>query len=177
MPNFCDNRVVIRGDKKKLDCLEQAIKKQAKDYAFERLNSDFLNTVIPVPDYLINAEISNTVSVNDRVDWKIENWGTTYTSDPIFNRQDDQTLELTFRSASSPPIYAYETLVEEWDLQVKALFFEPLCCYAGIFDNGKYCRFSDICLENVHDLPKELNDAFGIESYIQQRYEIDLGGR
>jgi hypothetical protein len=89
--------------------------------------------------------------------------------DPIFSRKDDQTLVLTFRSAWSPPLCVYQTLVEGWGLQVRALFFEPLCCYAGIFENEKYCRFNDITLSDVHELPKELRDAFSIESYLSFR--------
>lgn len=71
-----------------------------------------------------NAETLDTYSVTDRVDWKIENWGTKYTRDVDYNRPDDHTLNLSFRSAWSPPIYAYQTLVKEWELEVKALFFE-----------------------------------------------------
>lgn len=164
MPNLCENKVVIRGGKQQLDRLEQAATRQAENEAFDQLGQELLNAVIPVPDYLRNAEISNTFTVTDRTDWKIENWGTKYTMNPIFSRKDDRTLELTFRSAWSPPLYVYQTLVEDWGLQVKALFFESRGCYAGSFENEKYSRFNDIKPENVHDLPKELRDAFGIES-------------
>lgn len=169
MPNLCENKVAICGDKTKLDRLEQAIKQQAQDEAFDNAPSDFLNTILPVPEYLRNAENLDPFIVNERVDWKVNNWGTIYTCDVDCNRPDDHTLNLSFRSAWSPPIYTYQILVKEWDLKVKALFFEPLCCYAGTYENGVYRRFNSITSGDVHELPKELRDAFGIESYLSVR--------
>jgi hypothetical protein len=71
MPNLCENKVVIRGGKQQLDRLEQAAKRQAENEAFDQLGQDLLNAVVPVPNYLRNAEISNTFNVTDRTDWKL----------------------------------------------------------------------------------------------------------
>jgi len=151
MPNWCSNSLTLRhDDTTKLDALEAQLKKVSDPEAKE---DDVLNFLIPNPagewDY----------------GWSCENWGTKWDIQPHdFTREDENTLHMSFDSAWSPPIEAYNTLLEdEWE--VTAYYEEPGMGFCGKYDNGddesyEY-DFSDPDWRD--DIPEDVVDYAGLE--------------
>jgi hypothetical protein len=162
--------------------------------AFDALErGEFLQEFIPVP-----KELSETISgsfgddekqaaleaqtarnleqfgYGNWYDYCVNEWGTKWdvgdqgASDI---HPDGKVLHTVFDSAWSPPINAYEKLLE-LGFTVNAMYFESGMGFAGIYDNG-----SDDCYSDWGDsrgakatLPQELDDCFAI-SESQAEYE------
>jgi hypothetical protein len=162
--------------------------------AFDALErGEFLQEFIPVP-----KELSETISgsfgddekqaaleaqtarnleqfgYGNWYDYCVNEWGTKWdvgdqgASDI---HPDGRMLHTSFDSAWSPPINAYEKLLE-LGFTVNAMYFESGMGFAGIYDNG-----SDDCYSDWGDsrgakatLPQELDDCFAI-SESQAEYE------
>ena len=183
MPNWCNNNLTLGHE-------DPAMIQRAFD-ALER--GEFLQEFIPVP-----KELSETISGSfgddekqaaleaqtDRnieqfgygnwYDYCVNEWGTKWdvgdqgASDI---HPDGKVLHTVFDSAWSPPINAYEKLLE-LGFTVNAMYFESGMGFAGIYDNG-----SDDCYSDWGDsrgakatLPQELDDCFAI-SESQAEYE------
>mgnify|MGYP003339928972 CR=1 FL=1 len=80
---------------------------------------------------------------SDWYEWRIENWGTKWDIelDDKYVSQDGKMVQITFNSAWSPPIEAYEKL-KELGFEIYALYFEPGMSFAGVWDDGE-----DFCVE------------------------------
>lgn len=176
MPNWCSNTLVLQHDS--ISMIERA------RTAFER--GELLQEFIPVPQ-----ELSDTVagSSNDPVeqelieakqaanrkkyghatwyDFCVSEWGTKWDIGANGGAQvDDQgrMLTLSFESAWSPPVAAYEKL-EEQGFRITAMYYEPGMGYCGMYDEhgDEYYDLSDMNSEEVADLiPLELDSEFGI---------------
>lgn len=170
MPNWCSNIATLRhNDTTVIDKIEQA--------------DGVLQALIPCPEELLNDELTtwghgDEEKQRDQLrqemirkygyqswyDWNIANWGTKWDlSDVTKTRIDDNTIQLNFDSAWSPPTEAYERLQEE-GFEILAYYYEPGMCFAGIWNNG-----IDECYSNWGDsegarntLPQELDDTFAI---------------
>ena len=73
-------------------------------------------------------------------------------------------LILSFDSAWAPPTGAYEKL-EDLGFSIRATYYEPGMCFAGIWDNGHddYYEYSGMSSEEVAEtLPVELDEAYCI---------------
>lgn len=149
MPNWCSNSVtLVHDDKSKIDALEGQLK-----LVDESKSEDVLQFLIPNPagewDY----------------GWSCENWGTKWDIRPHdFSREDDFTINMSFDSAWSPPIEAYENLLEEgWE--VLAYYEEPGMAFCGKYDNGhddsyEY-DFSDP--DWADNIPEDISEFAGLE--------------
>jgi hypothetical protein len=83
-------------------------------------------------------------------------------------------LHTTFDSAWSPPIAAYEKLMD-LGFSVKAGYYEPGMCYAGLWEDGDddYYDLSEMNSKEVEDaLPSGLDDLFGISETMAE-YEAE----
>jgi hypothetical protein len=76
---------------------------------------------------------------------------------------EGKLLHTSFDTAWAPPIAAYEKL-EELGFTVKAMYYEPGMCFAGIWEDG-----NDECYQDwgdaqgaVDTLPAELDECFAI---------------
>ena len=99
-------------------------------------------------------------------DWKIANWGTKWDvgGGDSYVEDIEGGVMLTFDSAWSPPIGAYEKLLEA-GFRVYATYYEPGCAFAGIWDNGsdEYYEYSGMDSKEIAEaLPAELDEAYGI---------------
>ena len=175
MPNWCGNTLTLNHD-------DPEMIKRAKD-AFA--NGRFLNEFIPCPIELNDDDLTTwsrgpEQEVRDKkkaalkekygyeswYDWNIDNYGTKWDVGDSQGIQtwDDYELVVYFDSAWSPPIAAYDALVNQ-GFRVHATYYEPGSAFAGIYDDqGDNCyNLSGLTSDEARDsLPPELDDAFGI---------------
>jgi len=115
-------------------------------------------------------------------DFCVAKWGTKWDVDAYDtveydDQHDKHGITFGFDSAWSPPVGVYEALVEQ-GFTVKAYYYEPGMCYAGIWEDGNddYYEFSNMDSEQVaEDLPAELDEMFAIsEQMAEWEAEQDL---
>ena len=99
-------------------------------------------------------------------DWQIGNWGTKWDicEPTITVAPDEYSATLSFDTAWAPPTQAYAKL-EELGFTIKAYYYEPGMCFAGMYENGEddCYEYSDMSSAEVAEsFPKELNDMFCI---------------
>lgn len=184
MPNWCNNTVEIsHTDPFKIKFLADAM-----------MEGKFLSHVIPVPQELTDTmsgflgdteaqkELERKTAENvakygagNWYDFCVSRWGTKWEVDceGVDVSEDGLTVTANFDSAWSPPIGVYEELVD-LGFQVKAMYFEPGMCFAGVWEDGIddcYSEWGDS--QGAKDtLPQELDDHFAI-SESQAEWEAE----
>ena len=117
MPNYCWNTVTVTGNKEKIAKIAKAVEAGA-----------FLEYCAPVGEWDYGK--------------CIETWGTKWEVDIEDVNLDEDSIDLTFNSAWSPPIEAYEALLEQDGVDnVYATYIEEGCDFAGVYENGR-----DVCV-------------------------------
>lgn len=156
MPNWCDNSVrLTHSDKSKVDALEAVLQGEDKQV---------FNHLRPIPE----SEKDNWY------DWSINNWGTKWEISIIdWERQDDDTIWISFETAWAPPLALYQYLFEqEW--YVEGLYHESGCAFCGIWTDGEddFYEYDFNDLETLEALPEDLQDFTGlIDYYTDQQSE------
>jgi hypothetical protein len=184
MPNWCGNTLTISHE-------DPAMITRAKA-AFAEGN--FLQEFIPVPKDLniVAGSVSDPVEqakleAQERAnrknhgyttwyDFCVNEWGTKWDVGDGQGIQtwDDHELIVYFDSAWSPPIAAYEKLLD-LGFTVYATYYEPGCAFAGIFEDGldDYYDLSEMDSGDVkQQLPPDLDDSFGISESMAE-YEAE----
>ena len=184
MPNWCNNWVEVgHEDPAKIKALAEAYNR-----------GEFCDHVIPVPEdlkitagYLGDAEAQKELErktaenqakygAGNWYDFCTSRWGTKWdiSSEGVDAdiTDDGKAMTAGFDTAWAPPVGVYEELVEQ-GYTVRAYYYEPGMCYAGVYDNG-----SDDCMdlsgmsakevESVID--SDLDEMFGIT---EQMYEYE----
>ena len=196
MPNWCNNTVTLEHE-------DPAMIARAKA-AF--LDGRLLDEFIPVPaDLQIVAgsvplaeeaehkakEEANreTHGYSNWYDFCVNEWGTKWDvgADGTYNDIEGGII-LGFESAWSPPITAYEKLLEK-GFKIRAMYFEPGMAFAGIWEDGcdDYYEYGGMDSTQIaEELPPELDEAFGISEDVAQweaenaedeeNIDIDLDG-
>jgi hypothetical protein len=160
--------------------------------AFAR--GEFLNEFIPVPADLqivagrvgdpdAQAELERQEKANREkyghatwYDFCVSEWGTKWDigDSQGINSYTDTDLVVYFDSAWSPPIAAYEKLIDS-GFTVYATYYEPGSAFAGVFEDG-YDDYYDLSGMDSGDvqqqLPQELDEAFGISESMAE-YEAE----
>ena len=149
MPNWCSNTLTLTHDEPAM------IKRVEASFTEGRLLEEF----VPMPE---------------GADWyshNIEHWGTKWDvgdKDGIHDLSEN-SISLYFDSAWAPPVSAYKKL-EEMGFTVRAMYHEPGMAFAGIYEDGcdDYYEFNDSSVQEVREqLPKELDEAFGITEWME----------
>ena len=196
MPNWCNNSVVLKHN-------DPAMIERARN-AFN--GEGLLQEFIPVPQALRDT-VSGSMGEDKReaheaqqkanreqygyanwYDFCVNEWGTKWEIGADGNpAQDiDGGLVLGFDSAWSPPIAAYEKLLE-MGFEIEAMYYEPGMAYAGVWDNGHddYYEYGGLDSKGIAEtLPAELDEAFGISESAaeweaeqeEENIDIDLDG-
>jgi hypothetical protein len=177
MPNWCNNTVEIyHNDPAMLERVRKGFNE-----------GKLLNEFLPVPEdlqivagcvgadddpkqiALVEAENRNLekYGVKNWYDWCVANWGTKWdVGGDGYEAQDiPGGLMLTFDSAWSPPIDAFNTLVEKQGFSIRAMYYEPGMAFAGIWEDGDddYYEYGGMNSEQIAEaLPEVLDEAFGI---------------
>ena len=177
MPNWCGNTLTLAHEDPEMIARARTAFCAGK----------FLNEFIPVPRELADTTSPNREAVAAEelkkkygyTDWYgfcVNEWGTKWDvgEDAGVQTYDDHELIVYFDSAWSPPIAAYERLMD-LGFSVYATYYEPGCAFAGIWDNGcdDYYDLSGMDSGDVQQqLPQELDDAFGISESMAE-YESE----
>ena len=134
MPNWCSNIIYLKHlERSQIDRAENALKR-----------GEFMAEFFPRPES------------KEWYEWNVENWGTKsdVVSESIFYQGD--ILVARYESAWTPPIGFYQYLLK-LGFVVRALYYEPMMEFGGIFDNGEV---EDYCLGEI---PEEIQKEFGID--------------
>ena len=186
MPNWCENLVEIRHT-------DPAMIKRAHD-ALER--GEFLNEFHPVPPDLkiVAGRVGDDESAEQQAlvlqenanrdkygyanwyDWCVNEWGTKWDvgDEGSATLNEDGSLSASFNSAWAPPIEAYRML-EDLGFEIKAYYFEGGMMFAGIYEDGDddYYEIGGMNSEQINaELPKELDEMFGISEQVEE-YESE----
>ena len=180
MPNWCNNSVVLRHEDPAM------IERARKAFNGEGLLQEF----IPVPKELTET-VSGFVGMDKQAeheaqqaanikkygyanwyDFCVNEWGTKWEIGADGNPAQDIPggLMLGFESAWSPPIAAYEKLLE-MGFEIEAMYYEPGMAFAGVWDNGHddYYEYGGMDSEQIaKELPAELDEAFGISESVAE---------
>jgi hypothetical protein len=117
-------------------------------------------------------------------DWQVANWGTKWDicEATITPSDDGYSATLGFDTAWSPPIAAYEKLLD-LGFSIRAYYYEPGMCFAGIWEDGvdDFYEYSDMTSAQVaEEFPTELDEMFCISESMaeweEENLEIDLDG-
>jgi hypothetical protein len=177
MPNWCGNTLTLTHENPEMIARAKA--------AF--VAGKFLNEFIPVPQALSDTTSPNRdeksaeelIQQHGYSDWYnfcVNEWGTKWDvgDDSGVQTFDDHELIVYFDSAWSPPIAAYEKLMD-LGFTVYATYYEPGCAFAGVFEDGTddYYDLSGMDSGDVQQqLPQELDEAFGISESMAE-YEAE----
>jgi hypothetical protein len=113
MPNWCSNSLTVVGDKDYLDKLEAAGNE-----------GKLLETIKPIGEWEYETALNE--------------WGTKWdVAECGVDRIDDNNIHFYFDSAWSPPVMAYEHLLEQEGVEnVTATYFEPGMDFCGSWEDG-----------------------------------------
>ena len=175
MPNWTSNFIRIRHDNPAMI---------DKIMATDGTDQGVLDAIIPCPKELCDDDLTTWSHGEEQAarekkqadmiakygykswyDWNIAHWGTKWDlCDVVLNRIDENTVEIHAETAWSPPTNAFETMVNEMNYEVYAMYRGEGNEFAGIWDNGEddyYQNFEDS--NDARDrLPKELDEQFAI---------------
>lgn len=116
MPNYCSNKLVLKGKEDRLDWIED-------------INFDF-KKICPVPQF---DEFKQNNGTYWDWDWCKEMWGTKWTADNLeFERKSPDELHITFLTAWCPPEGIYKSLLA-FGIDVTATYVEEGVGFFGIF--------------------------------------------
>ena len=186
MPNWVDNTITLKHS-------DPTMIKRAHD-ALER--GEFLNEFHPVPLDLqiVAGRLGDDESAEQQAlvlqenanrdkygyanwyDWCVNEWGTKWDvgDEGSATLNEDGSLTASFNSAWSPPIEAYRML-EDLGFKIKAYYFEGGMMFAGIYEDGDddYYEVGLMNSEQIDaELPKELDEMFGISEQVEE-YESE----
>jgi len=183
MPNWCNNTVQINHkDKTKMYALVEAINEgKFCEYA-KPVPKDLMIVAGRVGDdndpeqIKLQEQTMNNLSVYGYATWYdfcVNEWGTKWDVDPYDkvdydDQHDKHGITFGFDSAWSPPTGVYEALMDQ-GYTVRAYYYEPGMCFAGIFDeNGDDCYdIGGYTSETVKEaIPEDLDEMFGISETI-----------
>ena len=195
MPNWCNNSVEIYHTDPAM------IERARKAFNGEGLLQEF----IPVPQALLDT-VSGSTGEDKReaheaqqkanveqygyanwYDFCVNEWGTKWEIGADGNPAQDIPggLMLGFDSAWSPPIAAYEKLLE-MGFRIRAMYYEPGMAFAGVWEDGAddYYEYSGMNSDQIaEELPSELDECFCISEQVaeyeaeqEENIDIDLDG-
>tara|TARA_R110001606_G_scaffold45770_6_gene118409 strand:- start:1049 stop:1813 length:765 start_codon:yes stop_codon:yes gene_type:complete len=190
MPNWCQNTVTIAGSQEKITEIKKLVAEYNSDASKTSVESKgFLSYCKPEPDYTTvpvkktypkEGETDEpTVRTNSWWDFRLQNWGTKWEVEARVINSDDQEIILGFESAWSPPIEAYNNLLnQEGIISVSALYYEPSMDFAGRYKDGEedLIQISLLSLPDIEsdDTVIELDDAFNLYQDIMRCRPLQL---
>lgn len=172
MPNWCENRVVLSGDKTYLQNLHNSILTEKK----------FFGHIDPTPQELLDVTSPNRENPDEMMekygysDWysfQSIRWGTKWEADiwedsVVFvdfeEDNDSAVLSLSFMTAWAPPIGIYYVL-QEAGISVEAKYLEEGMRFYGFYDNGDHTQGDYSTLDEV---PDEIRETFQMVDWEEQ---------
>lgn len=167
MPNWCNNTVEItHEDPAMLERVRKAFKEGGLLNEFFPCPAELHEHESPMRDKVLETRFLEQYGAKDWYDWQVNNWGTKWDVGGDGSEAQDipSGLMLTFDSAWAPPVDAYAKLVD-LGFSLRAMYYEPGMCFAGIWDNGndELYEYGNMTSEQVaEELPEVLDEAFCI---------------
>jgi hypothetical protein len=145
MPNYCSNRLTIRGDEATIDSLLAKVTSDDQGHlqlfaSLHPMPAELVGTTSPVPASVTAAERARLVTAHGADNWydwanSDHGWGTKWGDcDTVLADPDDSGPEavLYFTTAWSPPIYGIVNISKLYPtLGFLLEFAEPGCDFAG----------------------------------------------
>ena len=183
MPNWCSNNLVLTHE-------DPAMIQRAYD-ALER--GEFLQEFIPVPECLkivagcvsdeaeqakLEADTARNLEelgYGNWYDYCVGEWGTKWDVGEQGNSDihpDGKMLHTFFDSAWSPPVNAYEKLMD-LGFGVEAMYHEGGMAYAGTWSDGidEYIDLSKMSADDIEREYPEIDECFGISECMREYEE------
>ena len=182
MPNWCANVLELAHEDPSM------IARAQKAFNEDRLLEEF----VPIPEdlkitagYLGDAMEQKDLEAKEKVnfakygyknwyDFAVNEWGTKWdlaAEGCPATLGEDGRLTMSFDSAWSPPLQAYEKLTD-LGFEVRAYYYESGMCYAGIWEDGidDYYDMSDCANadEAEEELPSLLDEMFCISENMRE---------
>jgi len=184
MPNWCNNTLTLTHE-------DPAMILRAKE-ALDR--GEFLNEFIPVPEQLkivagsvgdpveqakLEADTARNreeLGYGNWYDFCVGEWGTKWDvggDGQTDIHPDGKMLHTSFDSAWSPPVNAYDKLVE-LGFGVNAMYYEGGMGYAGAYDEhgDQEINIEGLSADEIEQNHPELDEAFAISESIRE-YEAE----
>jgi len=184
MPNWCNNTLTLTHE-------DPAMILRAKE-ALDR--GEFLNEFIPVPEQLkivagsvgdpveqakLEADTARNreeLGYGNWYDFCVGEWGTKWDvggDGQTDIHPDGKMLHTSFDSAWSPPVNAYDKLVE-LGFGVNAMYYEGGMGYAGAYDEhgDQEINIEGMSADEIEQNHPELDEAFAISENIRE-YEAE----
>ena len=162
MPNWCDNTLTISHP-------DPAVMERA---AAAWNASRFLAEFVPEPDYpgYKDCQIKDG-NMPAWWTWRVNNWGTKW--DIGFDADLGNKVEVVegkisvgFVSAWSPPINAYDSLVEQ-GFSILAYYFESGCDFCGRYEDG----IDDCYTASEGGIPEDIDREMGVSDTMREYEE------
>lgn len=179
MPNWCSNSITLRHADPAM--IDRVMNSKGLLMEFLPTPQDLTDTVAGWmgEDKQAAHEAQQAANIEkygfkDWYDWNVANWGTKWDFElENKERQDPNTLTAAFDSAWSPPVTAYEKLME-LGFEIEAMYYEPGMCFVGKWDNGvdEFFEYGSETSETIRAaIGEELDDYFGISDEMAQYEE------
>jgi hypothetical protein len=128
MPNWCENKLTVSGDKKEIKKFKLLAKGKDSDL--------ILNNFVPLPKNIKEKE-------GAWYEWQIENWGTKWDINAKLTYNDENYLEYEFDSAWSPPSEWIKQVGQKYKkLDFRLKYDEPGVGFMGMTKSTKG-KFTD----------------------------------
>ena len=188
MPNWCNNSVEIyHTDPAMIERARKAFNGEGLLQEFIPVPQELIDTVsgfVPEQEALEAKQAANRekYGYSSWYDFCVSEWGTKWEIGADGNPAQDIPggLMLGFDSAWSPPIAAYEKLLE-MGFRIRAMYYEPGMAFAGVWEDGAddYYEYSGMNSDQIaEELPSELDECFCISEqvaeYEAENQEIEL---
>jgi hypothetical protein len=180
MPNWCANFIVISHEDPAM--LDRVMKAQ------DGLLMEFFPTPQPLLDTVAGwpgadkeeehekqmGENIDKYGYKDWYDWNVANWGTKWDFGfHTIERTDDTTVVGSFDSAWSPPVQAYDKLME-LGFSIDAMYNEPGMGFCGRWVNGDDAdvNYGGMTIEEMKEnIDPEVDEEFDIIEQIKEWQE------
>jgi hypothetical protein len=189
MPNWCNNVVEIsHEDPAMVERVRKAFDAGSLLEEFIPVPADLQITASPgTTDEALREQYDANIAKHGYATWYefcVNEWGTKWDigsdGQPAQDLGTDfgKGLILNFDSAWSPPVGAFEKL-SEMGFSIRAYYYEPGMCYAGVWEDGNddYYDLSGLDSNAAKEaLPDELDIMFAISENMAEWEEMNAEG-
>lgn len=137
MPNWCNNKLTISGNKENLSVFKNQVRGKETDIC--------LNNLVPMP-----KELENTISPGDNdnwYNWRLRNWGIKWDIEARLADESENALIYEFDSLLGPPCYWIRNVAPMFpDLSFELYYKESGMCFQGTISAQK-----DLFVDQVED--------------------------
>jgi len=123
MPNWCQNKVVIRSD-------DQSIIDKITSIAPSENEAFSMENFMPIPPELLDN--------GGWYDWSVANWGTKWDMDNVYVDNAPKSFTIEYSTAWSPNLMFWETFSTLYPVTISHQYYEEGMCFIGeaIIKNG-----------------------------------------